>query len=92
MDFEWDDAKAESNYQKHRIRFSEAATVWQDEAALEIPDPEHSKSEERWIRLGVSRNANILVVVYCEKIEGELIRIISSRAANKEESKLYHQR
>ena len=46
MEFEWDDKKAEANYQKHAVRFSEAATVWLDENALEIPDPEHSNHEE----------------------------------------------
>lgn len=92
MDFEWDDAKAESNYRKHKVRFSEAVTVWLDDSALEIPDPDHSENEERWIRLGISQNANVLVVVYCEKIEGEVVRIISARAANKTESKRYYER
>ena len=92
MDFEWDDKKAENNYKKHRIRLSEAVTIWQDESALEIPDPDHSENEERWIRLGISRKANVLVVVYCEKVEGELVRIISARPANKEEAKLYSER
>jgi uncharacterized DUF497 family protein len=89
MEFEWDDSKAETNFQKHGVRFSEAATIWQDEHSLEIPDPEHSKQEDRWIRLGISRNANVLVVVYVEKIEGERIRIISARRANKIEEKQY---
>ncbi len=92
MDFEWDDAKAESNFKKHGVRFSDAVTIWQDESALEIPDPDHSEDEERWIRLGISRKANVLVVVYCERVEGELVRIISARSANKEESKLYGER
>ena len=92
MDFEWDDTKADSNYKKHGIRFSEAVTIWLDESALETTDPEHSQNEERWIRLGVSRKANLLVVVYCEKIEGERIRIISARPATKAESNQYHSR
>ncbi len=92
MEFEWDDTKAESNFKKHKVRFSEAVTVWLDDSALEIPDPDHSQNEERWIRLGVSRKANVLVVVYCEKIEGEVVRIISARAANKSEIKRYHER
>lgn len=90
MDFEWDDNKANSNLKKHGIRFAEAATVWLDPSALEIPDPEHSQSEERWIRLGYSTQAKILVVVYVEKIEGEKIRIISARKATKTEENQYN--
>ena len=92
MDFEWDDDKADSNYKKHGVRFSEAATVWLDASAIEVPDPEHSQNEERWIRLGMSRKANLLVVVYCEKIEGERVRIISARTASPFESKQYNKR
>lgn len=90
MEFEWDDAKAERNLKKHGVRFTEAATIWLDENALEMSDPEHSESEERWIRLGVSRLARMLIVVYVEKIEGERIRIISARKAVKSEVELYH--
>ena len=89
MDFEWDDQKAITNYSKHRVRFTEAASVWLDENALEIPDPEHSDSEDRWIRLGISSHLRILVVVYLEKLPNRLIRIISARKANKQEETEY---
>ncbi|OFZ29699.1 MAG: hypothetical protein A2622_10785 [Bdellovibrionales bacterium RIFCSPHIGHO2_01_FULL_40_29] len=92
MEFEWDDSKAESNFKKHGIRFSEAVTIWLDDSSVEIPDVEHSSHEERWIRLGISRKANLLVVVYCEKNEDSRIRIISARAATKNESKQYNSR
>jgi len=68
MDFEWDDSKAESNFKKHQVRFSEAVTVWMDENSLEMFDPDHSKDEDRWIRLGYSTHARILGVVYCKKL------------------------
>ena len=92
MEFEWDDTKAEINLKKHEVRFSEAATVWLDSSALEMPDPDHSQSEERWIRLGFSKEARMLIVVYVEKIEGERIRIISARKATPPESKQYNLR
>ena len=92
MEFEWDDSKAEANLKKHGIRFSEAVTVWLDDRAIEVPDPEHSVQEERWIRLGFSRKAKLLVVVYCEKNENELVRVISARPATPNESKRYHSR
>ncbi len=77
---------------KHGIRFSEAVSIWLDDSALETPAPEHSDDEERWLWLGISRKANLLVVVYCEKIEGERVRIISARPAAKTESNQYHSR
>jgi uncharacterized DUF497 family protein len=92
MEFEWDDGKAAANLIKHGVRFSEAATVWLDERALEIPDPEHSDLEERWIRLGMSRSARTLVVVYVEKIEGERVRLISARKATRTEAIHYSAR
>lgn len=52
MEFQWDDTKADSNFRKHGVRFSEAATVWFDGDSLERLDPHHSAYEERWIRLG----------------------------------------
>lgn len=92
MEFEWDDHKADSNLKKHEVRFSEAATIWLDENALEMPNPEHSESEERWLRIGFSRSARILIVAYVERVEGERIRIISARKAVGPEIKQYHSR
>lgn len=92
MEFEWDDKKADSNLLKHGVRFSEAVTIWVDLFALEIPDPEHSLHEERWVRIGLSSHSKLLVVVYCEKVEGQKIRIISARKATKTETKNYESR
>ncbi len=92
MEFEWDDIKADSNYGKHGVRFSEAITVWLDDSAVEMPDPNHGHGEERWIRLGLSRNARVLVIVYVEKIEAERIRIISARKATRSEMEQYNSR
>lgn len=88
--FEWDDNKAELNKKKHQISFEEAQTVFYDDFALMIPDEEHSNTEERFIMLGLSNRANLLVVCYCERGKDEnVIRIISSRKANKRESAQY---
>jgi uncharacterized DUF497 family protein len=92
VEFEWDDNKAESNLKKHGVRFHEAATIWLDENALEIPAPDHSDSEERWIRLGFSRSARLLIVAYVVRVEGERIRIISARKAVRLEIDQYHSR
>lgn len=91
MNFEWDDKKEQSNLKKHCIHFSEAVTIWLDYHSLEMSDPEHSGEEDRWLRLGMSKQAKIILVVYVERYENT-IRIISARRASKNETKEYLKR
>ncbi len=89
--FQWDQNKNLANIKKHKISFEEAKTVFFDENARLIPDPEHSVKEERFIMLGISDNLKLLVVVHIYKRNNEIIRIISARKATKSESKFYHE-
>jgi len=73
--FEWDEAKAILNEQKHGISFEEAATIFADPLALTIVDEAHSDEEDRFVDIGESSSGRLLVVVYTER--GETIRIIS---------------
>lgn len=43
--FEWNQEKAASNIKKHGVSFDEAVTVFWDENALIINDPDHSEDE-----------------------------------------------
>ena len=61
---EWDPNKAASNLDKHGVSFEEASTVFFDPLALTIPDPEHSFDEDRFITMGLSASAQLLVVVH----------------------------
>lgn len=88
--FEWDAAKASINKKKHGISFDEAKTVFFDENARVIHDPEHSEDEERFIILGLSATAHMLVVIHCFRENDRIIRIISARKATQKESKQYH--
>ena len=88
--FEWDAVKAASNKKKHKISFDEARTVFFDEKAIVIHDPEHSEDEERFVILGISSIARILVVCHCFRQKDSIIRIISARKATKKESIQYH--
>ncbi len=87
--FEWDETKNQSNQRKHGISFEEAASVFFDEEALIRDDPEHSKEEERFVMLGFSSRANLLVVCHCYRASETVIRIISARKATRTESKYY---
>ena len=89
LKFEWDENKNEINKKKHKISFEEAKTVFHDDNALLIDDPEHSEQEERFIILGTSAKANLLVVCHCYRHSETVIRIISSRKATKTETNQY---
>jgi len=87
--FDWDESKAIRNLAKHKISFEEAKSVFDDDFARLIPDPDHSENEERFILLGLSCSLKVLVVVHCYKDEENIIRLISARKATKPESKKY---
>lgn len=87
--FEWDEHKDQLNRRKHGISFDEAKTVFYDGEALVIDDPEHSEEEERFIILGLSSRANLLVVCHCYRASETVIRLISARKATKTEAKFY---
>jgi uncharacterized DUF497 family protein len=89
LDYDWDDDKYESNRRKHGVDFVEATEALEDENAITIFDGDSDPGEERWVSIGMSSLLNCLVVVYCEREEESLIRIISARKANKNEEKQY---
>ena len=88
--FEWDENKNDINKKKHRISFEEAKTVFYDENALVINDPEYSQEEDRFIILGVSDKTNLLVVCHCYRESDSVIRIISARKATTTETNQYN--
>ena len=90
LHFEWDPQKDLTNQKKHGVSFAEASTVFEDVNALVISDPEHSEDEERFVILGFSLQANLLVVCHCYRVSESVIRIISARKATKNESRQYH--
>lgn len=87
--FEWDTAKAESNSKKHGVSFEEAQSVFYDEFAVQFFDTDNAKVEDRFLMLGFSDLARLLIVCHCERNQGNTIRIISARKATKIESKHY---
>ena len=82
MRFNWDE-------QKHGVSFEEARTVFYDENARLIYDPEHSVEEDRYIMLGISSVFRLLIVCHLYQENDELIRIISARKATKQERQQY---
>ena len=89
LQFEWDARKATANEKKHGISFEEARSVFFDERARLIDDPDHSEDEARFILLGLSSSLRLLLVCHCHRSDDNVIRIISARKATAGESKSY---
>ena len=92
LSFNWDTRKNTLNRKKHGISFEEAQTVFVDENALLIDDPDHSIDEDRFILLGLSARLRILVVCHCYREQDDVIRIISARKATLSEKRQYWKR
>lgn len=89
MQFEWDDEKNKTNIKKHRISFSVAKFVFNDENRIEIFDELHSIDEDRYITIGlIDQVPMVVMVVYTER--GQRIRLISARKATAEERRMYY--
>ena len=88
--FEWDPRKSASNRRKHGVSFEEAQTVFYDDRALLIDDPD--EGEDRFILLGLSAALRALLVCHCYREAEQVIRIISARKADRSERKEYERR
>jgi uncharacterized DUF497 family protein len=89
LSFEWDENKNRHNQRKHGVSFEEAQSVFQDENARGFYDPDHSESEDRFMLLGMSFRARMLMICHCTRQGGAAIRIISARRATRGEQKVY---
>lgn len=92
--FDWDPRKASMNLAKHRVSFEDTMTAFGDPLALTIFDPDHSDAEDRWVTLGLSSAARLLLVVHTHVEMGHdevLVRIISARRPTRNEERQYEQ-
>ena len=87
--FAWNPRKARSNIAKHGVSFEEAQTVFLDENARLMDDPDHSEDEERFLLLGYSFQAHCLMVSHCYQEPDHVIRLISARRATAHEEEMY---
>ncbi len=89
LSFSWDERKNRRNKRKHGVSFEEAAWVFYDPHALKTFDELHSEHEDRFILIGISSSARLLIVCHCDRPESRTIRIISARKADAKEKKEY---
>ena len=86
MKFEWDENKNLENIRKHRIDFNDAVEIFYGPMIVNSDD-RFDYGEDRFIGAGFMKNM-IAIVVFIEK-KADVIRIISARKANKNESKQF---
>jgi uncharacterized protein len=89
LEFEWDPRKAAANLVKHKVSFEEAGTVFGDPLGRIVADPRHSAVEDRLVLLGISKERQLLAVMYVERAEA--VRIISARRATRRERRDYEE-
>ena len=89
MKFVWHQTKARTNMKKHLVSFDEAATVFADPLSFVFADLDHSEDEERFLIIGHSETAKILVVSHTDR--ENKTRIISAREATRKERIFYEE-
>lgn len=89
MNVEWDSDKARRNLQKHGVSFDEASTAFGDPLSVTIDDPDHSAGEHRLLLLGETLTGKLVVIAHLD--DGETIRIISARLAERHERRDYEE-
>ena len=89
MEFEWDEAKNQTNVRKHGIGFDTARRIFEGTVATSA-DHRQDYGEERHISIGRVEAVAVIVVAHTER--GGRIRLISARPASRKERKAYHER
>jgi uncharacterized protein len=84
----WDLKKAAANLKKHGVSFLEAVTAFNDRGALYEPDKDFP---ERGNLIAYSVESRMLFVVYIEREDPDLRRIIMARKPTKPERKRYEE-
>lgn len=93
IQFEWDPVKARRNQRKHGVKFEDAMHVFEDAHALFEQDRVDETGEQRWQAIGIAGGTAVLLVAHTvrEDAEGEIVRIVSARRANRKERERYEE-
>ncbi len=86
--FQWDDAKAASNFARHGVTFEAAREAFKDPFALDWVDQSEDYGEDRYAVIGMSERRRLFVAY---TMRGEAIRIVSARLAEPFERRRYHE-
>jgi len=87
LQFEWSQAKADSNWRRHGVSFRAGTTVFKDPFAIELLDDREDYGEQRFVILGMAEAQTLLFAAYTER--EDRIRIISARRTTPDEEQDY---
>ena len=85
--FEWDDANAQKNWERHQVTPEEAEDIFFNQPLVVRSDVRHSHREKRYYALGQTGRGRPLFVAFT--IRRDLIRVISVREMNRREQDYY---
>ena len=80
----------EKNWKKHKVTYLEAEQIFFNHPVYVFKDDKHSENESRWYRLGKTKLARILFVVFT--VRNLKIRVISARDMHKKEREIYEKK
>ena len=85
--FDWDDANAIKNWERHRVTPEEAEDTFFHDPFILQSDASHSRREKRYFALGQTAQGRRLFVAFT--IRRRLVRVISVRDMSKREIEEY---
>ncbi|WP_439258113.1 BrnT family toxin [Lonepinella sp. BR2271] len=88
--FEWDSDKEKLVFNQHDIHFEECITVFNDVNCVTVEDNRFKYDENRYITIGLSVKARLLVVAWAERENH--IRLITAIKADKRYEQKYRNR
>lgn len=86
FEFQWDKGNSDKP-KKHGLTLEEVEEAFSDEDKVIFGDWKHSGTEQRVTLLGKTKKGRVLNTTYT--IRSDKIRVITARAINKKEVKLY---
>lgn len=89
LEFDWNEANKDKNWEKHKVDFRECEEVFSNEQLKTFYDIKHSQEENRFIALGITGKGRRLYVVFM--IRDRKIRVVSARDMSRKERRLYEQ-
>ncbi len=85
--FDWDEGNILKNWEKHKVKHTEAEEVFENKPKYVFPDTKHSEFELRYGVLGVSNEKRLLSVTFT--LRDNKIRVVSARNMSQRERNLY---
>ena len=86
MKFTWEEGENRVNRQKHGVDFADVPTMF-DLPMVTFLDQKKEYGEDRWV--GIGWLSDMLAVVVFTASDGDTVRIISARKANRHEQNIY---